>query len=263
MIKSVLCKHGNFIINTNDTYIGKSMELYGEYSEFELQLMLTMIGPGMVAIDGGANIGCFTIPLAQKIGPTGLVVAFDAQTMIYNQLCGNIAINNLYNIRAFNNAIGKENSIVNVPLLNYETENNFGGAQIGSSYNGKQYPITQVMLDDLELHRCDLIKLDIQGCELDALKGGNKLITKFRPLMYIENDSREKSKELIEHLWLIDYDLYWHRPLMFNENNFNNIRENVFENIASFNMICYPKEYNISMSKITKIESSDESPFNG
>lgn len=75
------------LYNPTDTFIGRSLDLYGEFSEFESMLFTQILKPGMVAIDVGANIGCFTVPMAKRVGPNGLVVAIEPQRVIYQTLC--------------------------------------------------------------------------------------------------------------------------------------------------------------------------------
>jgi hypothetical protein len=60
-------------------YIGRSFDLYGEYSEGEARLFARLVGPGMVAVDVGANIGAYTLVFSRLVGPSGLVVAIEAQ----------------------------------------------------------------------------------------------------------------------------------------------------------------------------------------
>jgi 2-polyprenyl-3-methyl-5-hydroxy-6-metoxy-1,4-benzoquinol methylase len=50
-------------------YIGKCFDLYGEYSESEVNIMRGLVRSGDTVIDVGANIGDLTLPLAQMVGP--------------------------------------------------------------------------------------------------------------------------------------------------------------------------------------------------
>ena len=51
------CKHGLFMYNRNDAFIGRGLDVYGEWCEFEIQLLRLFIKPGNTVIDAGANIG--------------------------------------------------------------------------------------------------------------------------------------------------------------------------------------------------------------
>ena len=60
------CKHGPFMYNRNDTFVGRSLDLYGEWCDFEIQLLRNFIRPGDTVIDAGANIGTHTIVFAAE-----------------------------------------------------------------------------------------------------------------------------------------------------------------------------------------------------
>ena len=73
------CRHGKLMYLLNDAYIGRSLDVYGEYSEGEIDLFRQLLRPGDVAIDVGANIGALTVPMARLVQPGGAVVAFEPQ----------------------------------------------------------------------------------------------------------------------------------------------------------------------------------------
>ena len=58
--------------------------------------------------------------------------------------------------------------------------------------------------------------------------------------MYVENDRREKSHDLIELLQSMEYRLFWHQPPLFHPDNFSNNPENVFDRVVSQNLLCLP-----------------------
>ena len=62
------CRHGVMLYNVNDVYIGRSFDLYGEYSESEMSFLANFVQPGQFVIDVGANIGAHTIFLLKRWG---------------------------------------------------------------------------------------------------------------------------------------------------------------------------------------------------
>jgi len=78
------CRHGDMIFNVHDQHIGRSLDLYGEWAESELELLALFIKPGDVVVDVGANIGTHAVFFAQRAGATGLVYAFEPQRIIYD-----------------------------------------------------------------------------------------------------------------------------------------------------------------------------------
>ena len=86
IVGQVSGKHGVFKFFNNDIYVGSSLREYGEFSEIEYSMMEKFVQDGDTVIDVGANIGCFTVPLAKKVGFTGRVIAFEPQLKIYGLL---------------------------------------------------------------------------------------------------------------------------------------------------------------------------------
>ena len=113
--RSKRCRHGTFLYNTRDRFIGRSLELYGEYAELELQLLLRLIKPGDIVIDAGANIGALSVPMAQRVGPDGWVLAAEPQRLVHQALCANVALNGLLNVVAHWCGLGASPGVAVVP----------------------------------------------------------------------------------------------------------------------------------------------------
>ena len=75
------------LYNVNDDYIGRSLDIYGEFSEGEIEAFSLLVHPGDIVLDVGANIGSHTIWFAQAVGPTGGVMAFEPQRLLFQTLC--------------------------------------------------------------------------------------------------------------------------------------------------------------------------------
>ena len=257
------CRYGLMLYNVNDVFIGRSLELYGEYLENEIKLYRQLLGEGDLVVDGGANIGCFSLFFARAVGATGAVYAFEPQRLIYQNLCANMALNGIANVAAWQAGLGAEPGTMTVPWIRYDRPGNFGGVALAAEGPGDKVPITTV--DALDLPRCKLIKIDVQGMEGEVLRGADATIAKFRPYLYVENDIRERSPALIQQLFDLDYRLYWHRPMMFNENNFYGHKENVLVLPTAegplvrlnINMFCVPKpeEGGFGLPEITSTEA--------
>jgi len=247
------CRHGPMIYNQNDTYVGLSLDMYGEYNQHEWDLLSELVRPHTFVLEAGANIGTHTIPLAQR---AARVYAFEPQRLVYQTLCANIALNQLTNVHAWQAALGSQQGRVFVPELDPRTSYNFGGVSMQSRPTGES--VMQIVVDDLGLQQCGLFKIDVEGMELEVLKGSEKLIAKFRPYIYIENDRKEKSEALIAYLQSIGYTLYWHLPPLFNEHNVAKSTVNAFPNIVSVNMLCLPKA-DMDSFGLRRVKAADES----
>ncbi len=78
--------------------------------------------------------------------------------------------------------------------------------------------------------------------ETEALRGTAATIQRFRPILYVENDRKERSVELIGLIQSYDYRLYWHFPPLYSPDNFRGDAENIFGSTISVNMLCIPAE---------------------
>src|SRR5215468_7281459 len=95
------CKHGAMLFFSDDHYVGRSLDLYGEFCEGEYELFAQILRPGMTVVEAGASIGAHTLGFAELVGPSGQVFAFEPQRALYHLLCGNLALNGYSRVSAF------------------------------------------------------------------------------------------------------------------------------------------------------------------
>ena len=250
------CKHGPMMFFAGDTHIGRSLDLYGELSEAEIELFRQYLRPGMVVVDVGANIGTHTVCFAQSVGPSGRVLAFEPQGVLHQVLCGNAALNNCGNVTAEHKALGAHAGTVVVPWLDYAREGNFGALELGAWTQGETVPLAT--LDSYALPACHLIKIDVEGMERDVLEGARTTISRHQPLLYVENNKPERSKALIEWLLTNHYRPYWHLPPLFNPKNHFGETNNVFGITISANMLCVPKSKPSRVEGLREITSPED-----
>ena len=239
LVRVQQCRHGLMVYFPHDVYIGGALERYGEYVQAELDLLLSYVQPGDIVVEVGANIGCDTVPLAQRVTDAGRVFAFEPQRIIYQMLCANLAINGIWNVIAERGALGAAPGIMQVPPVDYAQIGNFGGVPLQET--GAE-PVQVIALDAYRLTRCDLLKIDVEGMELAVLQGAADTIARLRPVIYCENDREEKSAALIAYLRELGYELHWHLPRMFNPDNWRRNPSNDYGDIVSVNMLCLPQE---------------------
>ncbi len=241
------CRYGKMTFNTNDSYVGKSFDLYGEYSEFEIRLLKKVVKPSNIVVDVGANIGSLTVPLAQSVGRDGIVLAFEPQRMSYYGLCGNVFLNNLTNVYCYQRAVGKEARVLQLPDLQMHVPGNYGAFSFKrldeAFYKQCNWlNVDVIRIDDLQMAACDFIKIDVEGMEMDVLDGAADTIEKQRPILYIEDDRPESVPLLLERLKKFNYQAWQHFPALYNPENMKKKQENVFGVEVSANLLCYPAE---------------------
>jgi len=196
------------LVNPNDQFIVPSIEQAGTYSPGDITLIQSLVEflinkhGDATFYDVGANFGTHTLAVASRFEDKVKVRAFEAQKQIFFNLCGSLALNGLTNVDCHNLAV-TDGSIetLQFDLPDYDSVNNFGGLELvpaESSDNqtmkkvGKE-TVTCVALDDYD-ERVDLIKMDIEGMELQALNGATKIFDQYRPICFLEVLKSDPSK---------------------------------------------------------------------
>lgn len=239
------------LFNRHDQFVGASLRKYGEFSPGETALFRQIVPPGGTVLEIGANIGAHTVALSRMAGPSGVVVAFEPQRIAFQTLCANLALNGCANVLAFQEAVGAEPGQILVPFLPPDRPSNFGGLSLIGAAQGERVALRRI--DDLGLSACHVMKLDCEGMETEALRGAEETISRFQPHLYVENDRRERSEELIGLLRSWNYDLYWHLPPLFEPSNFAGDDENIFAGLISINMFCVALERQITVQGLERV----------
>jgi FkbM family methyltransferase len=250
------CRYRLMLYSAFDTYIGRSFDLYGEFAEAEIAIFRQLVRPGQCVFDVGANIGAHTIALAAIVGPHGRVTSFEPQRVIFQMLNANVALNGLHHVTTHQMALGSAAGSLKVPPLDYAGELNFGGLSLEHIKQGEE--VRQSTFDSLAVRACDFVKIDVEGMEIEVLKGMAETIQRFRPAMYVENDRRHKSAALVGHLLGLGYRLYYHVSAVFPATNFFANPVNVFGAAGAFNMICLPGERSHSAGGLREITHPNE-----
>ncbi|MCP5076345.1 MAG: FkbM family methyltransferase [Rhodobacteraceae bacterium] len=249
-LKTVDAKHGRFHLPPNDTYIGRSLELYGEWCEAEVRLFAQVLKPGATVIEVGANIGSHTVALSRIVGESGQVYAVEMQPFIAQLLSANTIINGACNVQVSMSGVSDSDGQLRMPKINYQTDFNFGGISVefleSVTKKTDQQSVPLSTLDSLfEVGRLDLLKLDVEHLELQALKGAAGLVERFQPVIYLENDDPGESDAILDQLRKMGYKAFWHISPLFNPDNHTGNPENVFGNVTCINMLCTPVARNV------------------
>ena len=181
--------HGRFIINRHCLFHAETLIKTGAtHIESELNNIFAVIDtlpPGAVIIDGGANAGFFTIPVANRLrNKNPKIISFEPQLTMFRALSGSLALNDIDFCDLRYSGLGDQLGTAMVPDVDYSTPQDLGMVQIGKTDEGT--PVDIETIDGLKLDRLDFIKLDVEGYECAALAGGLATIKKHRPYMWVE-----------------------------------------------------------------------------
>lgn len=227
------CRHGHMMFNPDDTFIGGSLDKYGEFSEQEVQGLLSLLPERGIALDIGANIGCLTVPLAKK---AAFVIAIEPQRITFQHLCANLCLAGLRNVEASRAAMGSAPGIVRIVQPDWDKPGNNGGYALTESEQGEGTRV--ITIDGMGLNRCDLIKIDVEGMEGEVIAGGLETIRRLKPALYVEADRDAKTPALVDQIMDLGYQCWWHLPPLYSPTNFNKNPDDAFPGIVSINLLC-------------------------
>lgn len=128
--------------------------------------LMGMIHEGDVVLDVGCNEGWTTVLFAQRVGPTGLVIAIDGSDYCVAQCQRNVAINRLTNVKVLHRVVSDKSG----ESLTFKTADE----RVMTSNDG--VPVPTIALDDLAGFNPTVMKIDIEGYELPAFRGARKLL---------------------------------------------------------------------------------------
>ena len=127
------------------------------------------------------------------------MLAIEAQERIFYALADNIAINNCFNARAIHAAVTSQTGVLRIPVPDYLSPATFGSLELRPSATNE--PIGQaidyrddrlaavpaISIDSLALPRLDLLKIDVEGMELEVLEGASTTIGRCLPIIVVEH----------------------------------------------------------------------------
>jgi hypothetical protein len=158
-----------------------------------------------------------------------------------------------------------------LPEIDYGTAANFAGVELkpleaqGRAAATRVHPVPIVALDEaFDRARLDLVKIDVEGMEMDVLAGAARTLGRFRPLLYVENEHPEASPALLQRLADLDYVAYWHLVPLFDAENFRGFPSDIFflpgAPMGCVNNLCVPKEATIDVRGLPRVQSTAEHP---
>jgi FkbM family methyltransferase len=162
-------------------------------SELPVQRALKQyLRPGDVLYDVGANVGFFTLQAARHVGPAGLVCAFEPVPGNVDAIRRNAQLNDLANIRLFQLAVGRKQCMAEFLLTQWDGGGSLCAAAVRQEQVVARATVPVASLDELipsaSLPGPTLVKIDVEGAEMDVLEGMSETIQRFNPILLYEVD---------------------------------------------------------------------------
>jgi FkbM family methyltransferase len=237
----VTTRHGKMSIPTDDTIIGKSLQLYGEWAMLELEKIMAFIPQGSTVVDVGACFGTHALAFAQATGTTGRVIAIEASRQNASILQQNTKPQDGYaKIEIIKAAVADREGLF---FDEHLAGDNSGGTYLSvQSEESTETGIGSVTLDSLELENVSLVKLDIEGMEAAALSGGADLLDRNRPVIFSEVNTLSDCSNVMRVLDAWDFRYFATVSNAFNPDNFNEYATDIFTGGSEVGLFSIPAE---------------------
>jgi len=181
---------------TVDVLLGNdnSLCLYvcGSFEPNEFAFLDRVLKPGMVFVDVGANDGYYTLFAAQRVGPSGRVLAVEPSTRERTNLERNIARNGLGNVTVIPLALGATCGTAELRLAQsaHSGHNTLGrfandGVQ-AESVEQVKVCMLDALAGEVPLDRIDVMKIDVEGAEASVIAGAREVLARTQPLIVLE-----------------------------------------------------------------------------
>lgn len=161
------------------------LSIWGTWEPFETELIQTLVQPGDVVVDVGANIGYYTLLLARRVGAQGRVFAFEPAPENFAILQENVARNGYQNVVLEQKALADTNGFAMLALSN----TNHGDHRLQNSSAANETVTVETTTLDAYLgevaQNVTLVKMDVQGAEMRVLRGMKNLLARQSPLTLV------------------------------------------------------------------------------
>lgn len=205
--------HKLLVFSPRNNLIGRALYQNGVWEPPVTEAIEKLTRPGMIAIDVGADIGYYTLQMSRLVGPQGRVVAFEPIPDARRRLEHNIALNGCKNIEVSEYALGNQEGTVYL-------EDPFKKSRLNltkSSGEEGDIKVSIKRMDDLaeqmNLPSVDIVKMDIEGAEHEALLGMESILKKHHPILIVEVHNRflplfgTTAKDLLNWLKSLNYQI--------------------------------------------------------
>lgn len=158
--------------------------------EKEYALLDTLLGEGDWALDIGANVGHYTMRMAELVGPSGRVIALEPVPDTFSLLAANTRLFAHANVSLLNVAASDRVLVSAMQIPRFASGlSNYYQARLGAGSG--DLPVLTLPVDELSLPLVRLVKIDVEGHELPALRGMRRLLARDHPALIVETGSQE------------------------------------------------------------------------
>lgn len=194
------------ILIPNDKGISEELLLFKTHEPFSTKALRSELNEGMVCLDIGANLGYYATMESKAVGGSGHVIAIEPSPTNFSYLKRNMELQKTSNYELFNFAVGDKDGSVNFLISKKSNLSKVVSEEekIPDGCEIINIPLTTLdkFVYEKQLNRLDLIRMDVEGYELQILEGAKQIIKKFKPMMQIEIHTKILGKQNLKKVLL-------------------------------------------------------------
>jgi len=186
-----------------------------ERYEKELEHLDRFVSAGDVVVDAGANCGIYTVAAGKLAGKAGGVLAFEPGDRVAEVLARNIEVNGLENVRVFRQALSDRSGTARLYRHRGPVASSIAAEDgCGGDYDEIETITLDAALAEAGVDRVDFLKIDIEGAEELAFRGGEEMFRKSRPVVVFEMNASAAARFQLaangawEHLERLGYGFF-------------------------------------------------------
>lgn len=179
--------HGNALtVLPGDRGISRELSVYGTHEPRSTQLLKQFLKPGMIVVDIGGNLGYYTLQEAQMVGNSGRVIAIEPVTANFTQLSENVAANGYRNTVLHNVAIGASNGTAAMYIGKKSNWHSLHPVPWEAREITVRVSTLDAVLAEHNLRSVDLIRMDVEGYEVEVIHGMAETLENYSPRLLVE-----------------------------------------------------------------------------
>ena len=173
--------------------------VFGTHEPAVVRGLEELVQPGWTVIDVGANIGYFTLLMANRVGPRGKVIAFEPLAENFRILQENIRLNGHRNVVAENCALMSSSERVELRSATPGAITWVASVRVKQDSAVESESVEAISLDEYVqkkgIAKVDFLKIDVEGAEESVLEGATNVLSTDRPVLLIELHELDRFKD--------------------------------------------------------------------
>lgn len=256
----VRTRYGFSINASPHDYASYGIYFFGDYDPRMTDAIRHLVRPGMTVWDVGTERGWFSLLMASCVGKTGRVDCFEAFPANVARLRGNLALNEFPQVRVHGAAVSDRAGVLRFEPPSDAVTNNqaylsdcSGVGYLTQTASATAIEVPAITLDEIaereRISALDFVKMDIEGAETAALRGGSSTLRRFKPILAIEYNRAtlrrggSSLEELDATLAELGYDRL-HLATTFRPVDLKKA-ESLPDEAVVFNAYCFPRGMNV------------------